>query len=576
MAEQRQQPIGIDLIGPFSKRALLALALSFLAAFSESISFALVMPLLEVAMKGTSGSYFGAMLSPVIGRFENINIVIVLAIFIFGLFFLKNILIILRNACMYSMEWGLRSWWMHHFFDYYLRMDYAEYTGKKEGEIVNQITNETLKSAATVRQIVELISQIVLVCSLFAVLLISNYRITMAVILIAVLIFFFTKKIVQHYTMSVGQKRISFDQGILRTIVETLNGMQTVRAMVMERSLSSRFAKDLHPLVKMMGRSEVIRRIPTQISEIIFIVLIVAVLLWVEYLSGGELVDYLPFLGMFVIISTRLFSHIGALSSTFIAVKIHMPSVRMVADLMKETEKIGAENGGIVFERLTKDINISELCFEYEEKKRVLNSVNLDIPRGSMAGIIGPSGSGKSTLVKLLLGFYTPTKGHIYIDGVLLEDLDVRSWRSNIGYVSQESFFFNGTIYENLALVRPDVSMEAVEEALRKAECWDFVKEMTDGVHAKIGDKGLTLSGGQRTRLSFARAILAQPQVYLLDEVTSALDMETEQAIIHTIEKLRADATIIVVTHRLDVIKNADIVYKLNRGGNIERTDREE
>ena len=224
------------------------------------------------------------------------------------------------------------------------------------------------------------------------------------------------------------------------------------------------------------------------------------------------------------------------------------------------------------------DIVVKNLSFSYEEQKQeiVLSDISLAIESGAKVGVVGHSGAGKSTLVGLLLGFYEPTKGSIYING---EDMATSSpvfTRSLIGYVPQDTSLFNRTIRENIAYAKPTATEKEIIVALKKAEAWEFVAKLPKGLDTLVGERGVKLSGGQRQRVAIARAILKDAPLLLLDEATSALDSVSEQAIQKALHELMKGRTAIVIAHRLSTLKHLDKIFVLEKGTIAEQGTHEE
>jgi ATP-binding cassette subfamily B protein len=185
--------------------------------------------------------------------------------------------------------------------------------------------------------------------------------------------------------------------------------------------------------------------------------------------------------------------------------------------------------------------------------------------------VVGESGSGKSTLLKLLMGFYAPTEGQVLIDGLDLRDFDLASLRAGVGLVSQEPFLFNGSVRDNIALGRPDATLEEVIEAARVAGLADFVAALPQRWDTQLGERGANLSGGQRQRLAIARAILRRPEVLIFDEATSHLDTATERAVQESLRTALTGKTVLLVAHRLSTIKDADLICVLHQGRVVEQ-----
>jgi subfamily B ATP-binding cassette protein MsbA len=225
---------------------------------------------------------------------------------------------------------------------------------------------------------------------------------------------------------------------------------------------------------------------------------------------------------------------------------------------------------------LTGDVRFRDVHFHYRTGVPVLRGISLDAPAGTTTALVGPSGSGKSTLLGLLAAFHRPTAGSITIDGLDIAAFDLRQYRSQIGLVLQDTFLFDGTIYENISFSRPDATATAVHRVAQVAHCDEFIRRMPDGYDTVVGERGVKLSGGQRQRVAIARALLADPSILLLDEATSSLDSESEALIQHGLDALRKGRTTFVIAHRLSTILSADQIIVLDNGEAVERGTHDE
>jgi len=201
----------------------------------------------------------------------------------------------------------------------------------------------------------------------------------------------------------------------------------------------------------------------------------------------------------------------------------------------------------------------------------IVEHIDFTVEGGETLALVGPTGAGKSTILKLLLRMYDVDDGRISIDGTDIREVTLPSLRSAMGYVSQDTFLFYGTVAENIAYGTFDADREEIIEAAKMAEAHGFIENLPDGYDTEVGERGVKLSGGQRQRLSIARAILKDPEILILDEATSDVDTETEMLIQRSIEKLAADRTTFAIAHRLSTIKDADTIVVLEDGEIVER-----
>jgi ATP-binding cassette subfamily C protein len=219
----------------------------------------------------------------------------------------------------------------------------------------------------------------------------------------------------------------------------------------------------------------------------------------------------------------------------------------------------------------SRSVTLEGVSFAYPGVDRsAVRDVTLTIRAGSTTGVAGPSGGGKTTIADLLLGLLEPGTGQVLVDGALLDAAGLESWRTQIGYVAQDTFLFHDTVRANLVWAQPDATDSQLWDALRMAAADSFVRALADGLETVLGDRGVLLSGGERQRLALARAFLRRPRLLILDEATSALDAGNEQIILSAIGALHGQMTVLLITHRLGVLKDADDIYVIDDGRVVE------
>ncbi|MEX1281324.1 MAG: ABC transporter ATP-binding protein [Acidimicrobiia bacterium] len=267
---------------------------------------------------------------------------------------------------------------------------------------------------------------------------------------------------------------------------------------------------------------------------------------------------------MMMYLVQRLLWPLTRLGETMDLYQRAMASTNRALDLVDARPRI--VGGSTRLDEVAGDVGFHGVRFAYGDGPEVLHGIDITARAGDEIAIVGPTGSGKSTIVKLLLRLYDPSGGRITLDGVPISDLPLDHLRSHLGLVSQDVFLFQGSVAENIAYGRPDATPEQVEAAARIAEAHDFITGLSNGYDTLVGERGQKLSGGQRQRISIARAILADPEVLVLDEATSAVDNETEAAIQRSLGRITADRTTIVIAHRLSTIRNADRIYVVDGG----------
>jgi len=260
------------------------------------------------------------------------------------------------------------------------------------------------------------------------------------------------------------------------------------------------------------------------------------------------------------------------LTGTWQQFQMTKAQIKMVADIVdRSTEQTPEEAQNIPMPPIEGLVKFSGIDFRFEpESAQVLHNINLSFPAGCFVGMVGASGSGKSTLLKLLPRFYRPQSGQVLIDGLDINKVELYSLRRQIGVVPQDSLLFDGTVRDNLLLVKPDATAAELIRAAKIACAHDFIMAMPNGYNSNVGERGAGLSGGQRQRLALARAVLQNPRMLILDEATSALDARTERQVCLNLFEAFRGRTVFFITHRLGTVKPADQIVLLDNGAVME------
>jgi ATP-binding cassette, subfamily B, bacterial MsbA len=345
---------------------------------------------------------------------------------------------------------------------------------------------------------------------------------------------------------------------------ELLNGLETIRTLNKELHEKGKLAENIdvkrHAEFRSIERSALIEPV-AETSTIILVIGVIIIYNTInpENINSPVLITYIAAMVSMLPILKK--------SVSFIAkIKVRWANMERVKEAIEEINLYQLQNGNIFFPGLHSGITLREMGFHYPNSEEdVFSSCNLFIPKGAKIGIMGPSGIGKSTLIKLLLRLYDCSQGEILLDGTNIKDFEIKSYREKIGIVSQDIFLFHETVRNNIAYSKIDATNDEIEYAAKKAYAHDFIMALDNGYETIVGDRGTKLSGGQRQRLAIARTLLKQPEILIFDEATSALDYKTEKQIQETLDSLGTDSTVIIITHRLESIKNVDKVYELKK-----------
>jgi ABC-type multidrug transport system fused ATPase/permease subunit len=278
----------------------------------------------------------------------------------------------------------------------------------------------------------------------------------------------------------------------------------------------------------------------------------------------------------FVLYLSNFFDPVQQLSQLYNTFLAAVAALDKIMDVIDEEPEVRDRRGARELPSIRGDVRFDRVRFGYGSGPDVLHGIDLDVPAGTTVALVGHTGAGKSTIAKLLARFYDPREGAITIDGVDLRDVTQASLRRQLGVVPQEGFLFAGTVRDNIAFGRPDATSEQVASAARAVGAHDFVMALEDGYETNLQERGTRLSLGQRQLVAFARALLADPRILILDEATSSVDIGTERKIEEALQTLLSDRTAFVIAHRLSTIRNADLIVVLEHGRVIEQGTHDE
>jgi ABC-type multidrug transport system fused ATPase/permease subunit len=311
---------------------------------------------------------------------------------------------------------------------------------------------------------------------------------------------------------------------------------------------------------------------------------------FVDFLSSAATAVVLGFGGWLVFDGSltvgALFAFIGYLANFFDPVQqlsqlyntflAAVAALDKIIDVMDEEPEVLDRPGAAELPRIEGHVRFDGVRFSYARGAEVLHGIDLDVPAGTTVALVGHTGAGKSTIAKLLARFYDPVQGAITIDGHDLREVTQASLRGQLGVVPQEGFLFAGTVRENILFGRPDASPEEVAAAARAVGAHEFILELESGYETEVAERGSRLSVGQRQLVAFARALLADPRILILDEATSSVDISTERKIERALATLLAGRTALIIAHRLSTIRNADLIVVLENGRIVEQGTHDE
>ncbi len=454
-------------------------------------------------------------------------------------------------------------------FDRFLRLPLAELAGLKSGGIVSRLSQDVDKVTGMVQMalITPGVATIRVLLTVGVLFFLSWQMALMASALIPPLVLInlvWVRKVRPIYR-SMADERAEVDG----RVTETFSGIRVVRAFRRERKEERDYAVTHHTIIRKKLWAETLRLVVTGGWGLLIPTSSLAVVGLGGYLviqgrgSIGDIIAFQMFAFMLLQPVSQIVNSLSATQQGFAALD-------RVFEILQRPEEMPDAPDAVDAPRPIKEIRFDDVGFEYREGLPVLMDISLTVPAGSTVALVGPSGGGKSTLTDLVARFHDPTTGSIFIDGLDLRSFRLESYRERLAIVPQEVFLFDGSVSDNIAYGRRLADHESIVDAARRANAHEFIEKLPEGYETLIGERGVKLSGGQRQRLSIARAILANPEILILDEATSNLDTESEQLIQASLADLLSTRTTFVIAHRLSTITHADIIVVMHAGRIVE------
>jgi len=563
----------------FPKVAIFALLFSILAAAFEGISIGLLLPFLQKLTTPDAepfrigihwfDTWILGINTSAVSRLYRISILILFTTWIRASF---NYLAQL-NTELAQLNLGDRL--RKQIFEQIQSLPIGYFNKNRSSEILNTLTTEIERIKQGFSGTSFLLTRaLTIIVYLISMLLISWQLTIMAILLFSLLG-------VGFKTLNAKIREKSFGLSIANgqftsTAVEFLQGIRTVHAFSTQDFERQRYYQASENIVSAAKKVALIWTLIKPFAEGVATTVLVSmiILAFSRYVVVGSL--QVSSLLTFFFVLFRLVPIVQDVNGTIAFISTLQGSIANIQKLLQTENKVYFQNGSINFSGLKQGIDLMSVDFGYDAKHLVLHNITLSIERGKMTALVGGTGAGKTTLADLIPRFYDVTDGIISVDGVDIRRLDINSLRNKIAVVSQDTFIFNDSVWNNIAYGTIGATEAEIKQAARLANAIDFIQEMPEGFDSILGDRGVCLSGGQRQRIAIARALLKNPEILILDEATSALDSMTEKLIQESLEKLAAGRTVIAIAHRLSTIAKADKVVVLEHGRIIEQGNYQE
>ncbi|MEA5504073.1 heterocyst formation ABC transporter subunit HepA [Halotia wernerae UHCC 0503] len=563
----------------FRKVTILALLFSFLAATFEGFSIGFLLSFLQSLTNPDAApirigvewfdTWILAANTSAINRLYRISILILLSTWIrAGFNYLTQVYTEITQLYLADR---LRK----QIFEQLQELPLSYFVQTRSGELINTITTEIERIKQWFSGTAFLMTRVMTATVYFLSMFLLSWQLSIASLLL------FTLVGVGLSTLNARARETSFSTSIANghltsTAIEFINGIKTVQAFATQNFERQRFYNASDKVVSTSTNVVLAWALVRPLAEAIASTILIGMIVFAFtiFVVNGTL--QVASLLTFFFVLFRVVPIIQDINGT----RAHLSTLQGAADNIKELvrtdNKYYLQNGNLQFTELKHSVDIVSVDFGYNATNLVLNNITLSIENGKTTAIVGATGAGKSTLIDLIPRFYDPIEGNVLIDGVDVRKFEINSLRQKIAVVSQDTFIFNTSVWNNIAYGTPGAHGSAIREAARLANALEFIQEMPEGFNTQLGDRGVRLSGGQRQRIAIARALLRDPEILILDEATSALDSITERLIQESLEKLAVGRTVIAIAHRLSTIAKADKVVVLEQGRIVEQGNYQE
>ncbi len=579
---------------PYGRFVIPFFVFTLIASFFSVFQFALIIPLLNFLFDhhtvesmqqyatapsfSFSAGYFKDLFYYQVYHFKTMNPVYALyfiAALIVLAVLLTNVFRYLAQRSMVSARTLLVKKIREAIFEKMNRLHMGYFTKEKKGDLLSRMNSDVFEIEAVAGNSLEILfKEPYLMIAYFIGLFLISVKLTLFTLLIipisAIGIALVTKKLRKEASdmqSSIGR--------LLTIIDETLMGMRIIRSFNATDFVVKRFRRenDFYRKASLQGFKK--RELAPIFSEVSGVIVVACILIYGGSMilknngvdaSGLQASEFIAFIAIFSQVIRPAKAMVVALAN----IQRGEASGRRILEVLDTKVEVDDHPNAVPLKSFNYQVEFNNVCFGYSDKP-VLTDISFAIGKGRTVALVGPSGVGKSTIADLLPRFYDVTSGSINIDGKDIRGYTMESLRQQMSFVTQDIILFNDSIFNNIALGKPDASIEDVMRAAKIANAHDFIMDTEDEYETNIGDRGIRLSGGQRQRISIARAVFKNPAILILDEATSALDTESEKSVQEALNNLMQGRTTLVIAHRLSTIKEADEILILQDGQIVER-----
>ena len=561
------------LLQGFRLKFLLLFVYAIVLATLELLSIGLIFPLMAFVVKSV-GDYgdlppFVAAGMRLVQQHLDLEVLVILFIIVF---FGKNLLRFMVQYGNARIANRVRGEWMNELFSKYIYSNYSLLLNTKQGILVSNLFHLTAESVAGLKRLVVIFTSLIISSITLLALLLISWQVTLASVTLVVMGYFFLTKPIVAKALNLGTHRVGAYQEVNSIPAESFRGIREIKSYTSEGKIIDYYKNATKYMIDLRVKLNFYQLLPTVLPEILFVTFLSVILIILNRMASVNLNSIFPLMVTYAYASLRLFNNGGDLVNQILSFSSQWPSIQALYNEMYAEENREVDRGVLEVGDMTGSLRFVDVSFSYDVANEILKGINTEFERGTFTAIVGSSGVGKSTIADLVMRLYKPDSGFIYYDEKEIDEYKLICWRKQVGFVSQETFLFHSTIRENIMLgMKGEVFEEEMIEAAKKANAHEFIMNTEKGYDTIVGESGAKLSGGQRQRIAIARALIREPTILILDEATSTLDLESEISVMKALEKIKDDLILIVITHRISSVINADKIIVMKNGEIIEQ-----
>lgn len=563
------------LLDKKQKRTMFLLMLMMVVgAFLQTAGVGLLVEVVNVVIDPESvvksrliGTFYEILGSPDFKSFSVTVMGLLIATFV-----VKNLFVYVQLKAMFSFVYTNQFRTSERMMRNYLRRHYEFFLNADTAVVQRSITSDVNNMYALILCLLQLMSDGVVSLFVVTYCFLKNGTMTMILAVVMILLMVVVKKVLKPIMYKAGKDNQDYYSGLFKWISQTVQGIKDVKIAGKESYFVEEYRKCGQGYVNAVQKYSLYNNIPKLLMETVCVCTMMIFMI-AQVLSGVETDNMMEMLSTLAAAAYVLLPAVNRINNQLNSMAYFEPFFMGVADNLQD-EISGEKVDFTEFERSVEKLPVKEMIelkdvsYAYPgTEKLIFDHADLQVPVGKSVGIVGTTGAGKSTVVDIMLGLLKLKGGEVLADGKNVME-NYRGWLMNVGYIPQMSTMLDDTIRKNVAFGVPEdeIDENRVWEVLKEAQLDDFVRSLPDGLETGIGERGIRLSGGQRQRISIARALYDDPEVLILDEATSAVDNDTEAAIMESVNRFQGRKTLLIIAHRLQTIQKCDIVYRVENG----------